>query len=419
MENNTDFFSQKGDLEKLKKERKKKITNNSEESPELVVVQHDNITQELTKANITDQVLRELAEYKKLTVNGLDDKEGYEKVKSAQTLCRNTRVLAEKICKKGRESAIAEQRAWIKKEKEVSEQIEEVETYLKEQREIIDGEKARQVAERENHMKTRMQERTTVLLGFGMVFDGQTFVLQEGEEKLEFVSLDIKMLDDVQFNIFQLRAEILHEKSKIRIAAEQQAAADERIRVEAIAKAQEEERIRIAAQQAEMDRQLLEIKKQQDAIEEAKREVEREKQKAIEIKAAEEAARIKAEKDKEEALAQAEVKRLKDIADLETAQRLKEEAIAKAEATKLADLKRAEEKRIAEETAAKAKAEREAALAPERVKLVLFANAVDALLQSVPELSTDPGKLARVEISAAVLKLSAYIRAKAEKLRVK
>ncbi len=405
---NNDFLSQTGEVENLKKTRvSKKKAEVTEESPELVIVNHDNITQELTKANITDQVLRELAEYKKLTVNGLEDKEGYEKVKNAQTLCRNTRVLAEKICKKGRESAIAEQRAWIAKEKEVSEQIESVETYLKAQREIIDGEKARQVAERENHMKTRMQERTTILLGFGMVFDGATFVLQEGEEKLSIDALDVKLSDDIQFNILSLKAEIIHEKSKIRIQQEQESA---RIEAERVAKIKTEQE----AEAARLTKQAEELRLQQEAIDKQKRILEIEEEKRVASAKAVEEAQKKAEIEKQEALLIAENKRLADIARLEKAAADKVIADAKAAQDKVDAEKRAEDARIAAETAKKATEARAHALLPDKNKLVEFAVFVEEIC--LPEVKSEAAIAIVNTIKESLAKLSAWTIKQSETL---
>lgn len=419
MKPNESFTEQSGDIEQLKKTRatkkKTEANTNDEEQPQLTIVENDTITQELTKANITDQVLRELAEYKKLTVSGLDDKEGYEKVKNALTLCRNTRVLAVKICKKGREAAIAEQRAWIRKEGEVSAQIEETEAHLKTQKDVIDKEKDRIVAEREEAVKTRMQSRTTILLGFGMAYNGETFELAEGEEKLSINTLDVKLSDDTQFNILQLKAEILHEKSKIRIAAEQQAAAEEKARVEAIAAAQEAERLRLEAVAKEQAQKIAEMEAQQRAIDEQKKELERQKQKEIEIKAAEEAARVQAQKDKEEALAQAEKKRLADIAALEKAAADKLIADKKAEELRVAAEKKKEEERLAAEVAQKAAEARAHELLPDKSKLEEFAGVIEAI--QMPDVKSEEALKVVATIKDSLNKLAVWTRTQTNKLQ--
>ena len=100
------------------------------------------ITTKLAKENVTDVVIAKLkTDFLPLKINGINDKEGYDKVHKARIQCRDIRVLAEKICKKGREDAVKEQKAWIAKEKEVVAQVSEVETYLKKQEDVIDQEK--------------------------------------------------------------------------------------------------------------------------------------------------------------------------------------------------------------------------------------------------------------------------------------
>lgn len=100
------------------------------------------ITTELVKANVTEAVIQKLrTEFLPLKINGIDDKEGYEKVHKARIQCRDIRVLTEKICKKGREDAVKIQKEWIAKEKEVVAQVSEVEGHLKKQEDAIDAEK--------------------------------------------------------------------------------------------------------------------------------------------------------------------------------------------------------------------------------------------------------------------------------------
>jgi hypothetical protein len=100
------------------------------------------IITELVKANVTDAVIQKLrTEFLPLKINGIDDKEGYEKVHKARIQCRDVRVLTEKICKKGREDAVKIQKEWITKEKEVVAKVSEVEGHLKKQEDAIDAEK--------------------------------------------------------------------------------------------------------------------------------------------------------------------------------------------------------------------------------------------------------------------------------------
>lgn len=123
------------------------------------------ITTELAKQNITKVVIADLKKkYLPLKINGIDDVEGYKKVHDARIVCRDTRVLAEKICKKGREDAVREQKSWISKEKEVVAQISEVEQHLKKQEDVIDDAKEaiKIRAERLLKLPGRKEQVTTV-----------------------------------------------------------------------------------------------------------------------------------------------------------------------------------------------------------------------------------------------------------------
>lgn len=127
---------------------------------ELEIIEGDRIDTVLRRANVTEQVLAELKTYSTLTINGVEDVEGYAAVKQAATKCRNTRTLAVKICKAGREDAVAEQKRWLAKEKEVVSQIEEVEGRLKSQVEVIDAEieNQRQIKIRRGQLPLRQEQ---------------------------------------------------------------------------------------------------------------------------------------------------------------------------------------------------------------------------------------------------------------------
>jgi hypothetical protein len=144
------------------------------------------ITTELVKANVTEAVIQKLrTEFLSLKINGIDDKEGYEKVHKARIQCRDVRVLTEKICKKGREDAVRIQKEWIAKEKEVVAQVSEVEGHLKKQEDAIDTEK--------EAIKIR-QERLLKLPGRKEQTKGIEEFLGELTDE------DIMRFDDAQWN---------------------------------------------------------------------------------------------------------------------------------------------------------------------------------------------------------------------------
>ncbi|MBK5202165.1 MAG: hypothetical protein JJE45_00385 [Prolixibacteraceae bacterium] len=134
------------------------------------------ITTELAKQNVTEAVIAKLKkDYLPLKINGIDDKEGYKKVHDARIDCRDHRVLAEKICKAGREDANKEQKAWIAKEKEVVAKISEVEQHLKTQEEAIDAIIEAQKIRAERLLK--LPGRKTQVVGIGGLIADDMFIL--------------------------------------------------------------------------------------------------------------------------------------------------------------------------------------------------------------------------------------------------
>jgi len=159
-------------------------------------MENTKVTQELAKQNITEQVIAKLKENLTLKINGIEDVKGYELVKRARIECKNTRVLAQKICKKGREPAIAEQKAWIEKENEIVSEIQKIENYLSSQEQVIDVEKERVKIDA---IRTKqLPERKQWLEAIGVGLSDE----------------DIKKFDDVQFMKFiqDERDKILNEK---------------------------------------------------------------------------------------------------------------------------------------------------------------------------------------------------------------
>jgi len=129
-------------------------------------------------------------------------------------------------------------------------------------------------------------------------------------------------------------------------------------------------------------------------------------------------AAIKAEQDKIDAekkrIADEEAARIKAIADKEALEKAKKEAADKA-------VKEAEEKRIKAEKEAADKAEKEriaaekkAAKAPDKVKILLVADALDAI--KTPDVKTEEGKAFVIAMMMSIEKLTKEIRTKAEVL---
>jgi fused signal recognition particle receptor len=231
----------------------------------------------LQKGNVTAQVIAQLRErFLPLKINGQDDKEGYKAVVAARKDCKALRVKVGKICKEGREEAVIIQKAWVAKDKEVSGQIEEVETYLEEQENAYEAERERLKKEEDDKQAAIFTNRTILLTKMGVEFTGTKFVLAD----VEFDAADVKKSTEELFQqaivapfkeVFdKIEADRISEEARVqaeneRIAAEK--AESERVRIEAEQK--------LASEQAEMKRQQEEFRQQQEAFAAKQAEAER------------------------------------------------------------------------------------------------------------------------------------------------
>lgn len=294
------------------------------------------VTNELVKNNVTEAVINKLKkDYLPLKIEGINDKTGYEAVRAARIECKNIRILAEKICKKGRESAILIQKAWISKEKEVTGQISEVENHLQNEQKIVDEEKERIKQEALRKEEERIQNRMQKLFNIKKL------------PNYEF----IKNMTDDEFNKFYDDANKQYEEMQ---AIEAEKARKEKEESERIARIAEEQRIeqeRLQTIQEEQARKEDAIKAEQQRLEHEKLRLEREKQHQVELEKAREEARLKAIEDEKK--------------------RIESERLRKAE----------------EERQAKLEAERLAALRPDKEKLITLADILINL--EFPKLQTD------------------------------
>lgn len=413
-----------------------------------ITVDPEKINNELVKQNITEQVLAEMKEnFMVLKIAGLDDKEGYKKVEEARKLCKNTRILATKICKNGREAAIAEQKAWIAKEKDVVARISEMEEYLESQTKVIDDEKAKIKAQKEAEEQERLQTRIANLNKCRMEFNGVEYRL--GPE-LIITATEVKLMDDFTFAGFYAKVEAefnrleairIEEEKKAKERAEELAAQEEKLK---------KEREEFEAKQAEF------AKKEQEAKDKAEAEAKKiaEQQAEFERKAAEEKAALEAEKKKEVELRvkqrasimhglgmsftgdkflfhdiSVDLKLVEEnsaedfqkiiddvtpriVAKKEELQKAHEAEVERKAQEKLAADKAAEEKAIADKKAAE---EKEAALKPDRDKILVLSAYVKACV--FPELTTDAGKAKLEEIKVQFTRFGDYLDKAAETLK--
>lgn len=218
------------------------------------------ITNELAKHNITEAILAEMeANFLPLTINGLDDKEGYVAVDNARKAVKNLRVMGVKICKDNRAEAIKFQKKWIEAEDKFEARTKAIETALEEKQAVIDTEKDRIKAEKETKEQAILQERSVKLTQLGCTFTGDAYTI----ENIRISTIQVKTADNFTWQALFAAVETkFKEKEAVRLE-------EERLREESVATAKllAEENLR---KQEELNKKQADLDAQQKAIEEEK-----------------------------------------------------------------------------------------------------------------------------------------------------
>lgn len=154
------------------------------------------IDQTLTKNNVTNRVIAALKEkYGGMQLSSITDKEGYANIKEARKEVRKIGILAEKLCKEGRDEANKIRGLWIDKEKEVLAKIAEVQDPLDAEIKKYDDEQARLEAEEIQRQEERFMSRQTQLLKMGAVYANGCF-------NLGSISYESNMIKEADEEIF-------------------------------------------------------------------------------------------------------------------------------------------------------------------------------------------------------------------------
>ena len=303
------------------------------------------ITKELQAFNTTDAAIAVLRkEYMVLTIEGLEDKEGLEKVHKARMDCKTRRVAVTKRGKELREDAVKFQKSVIEEEKRIISMLQPIEDHLNDEENRVNEELAKIKAEAEEAERARIQARANMLFSMGCAFDGENF--HYGIQILPQTLM--RVCTDDQFASF---CEKIQEAINIKKA-------EEAAEAERIAKIEAEQK-RIAAEQAAERARLAQEAK---ALQEARDAMDREKNAAEEAK-------LKAEQDKLRAI------------EIEN---VKKEAALKAESAMLEKIRRETEEAAAKKRAADIAAEKKAARRPDKEKILAYSRAISDI--PLPEL---------------------------------
>jgi hypothetical protein len=237
---------------------------------------------ELVKYSVTDEAIEQYREeFLPLTISGLDDHEGYEKVKNARLFIKGERVNVKKKRVELKASALEYGRAVDAEAKRITTAIEEVEDHLMAEQKKIDDENAR--IKFEKQQREKLPDRIAKLVEIGVMQD----VISADE---------LVKLDDVAF------ADLLN-----RLTAEK--LEKQRISQEETERKQREEQERIEAEKKSIEDKKLEAEREERhkaEVEEAKRKVAEDAR----IKAEIDAKRKEDERFAREAAAKAEQERI-------------------------------------------------------------------------------------------------------------
>lgn len=237
------------------------------------------IEKTLVKNNVTESVINSLKEkYSGLSLKSLDDKESYLNIKEARKEVRGVGILVEKLCKIGREDAIAVQKKWLNKEKEILAKIAVVQDPLDAEIKKFDDEVERIANEEKERKEQSFASRQTTLLKMEAKYENNSYTL--GNVSYELVN--IKEADDEVWNDTIL-PKYKREFEKI----ESVRAEEERQKEEAAIKLKEEQE-KLAAQQEEFRKQQEAFLNQQKELQELKEKSDREERERQDAIAAEE-----------------------------------------------------------------------------------------------------------------------------------
>jgi len=335
----------------------------------------------LVQANITEQILAEIeTRYANLTISGPDDKEGLRRVRDARLHCKSLRVNATKICKVGREEAVAEQKRWLAAEKACVSRIEAVETPLKKEEDRVKAEieeAKRKKAEAEARM---VMERTESANAIGWY---PTFEECKGmSDTLFYGELNMRT---AKFEAEEAARRVEAERLEAERLEAERVAAEERARIEA---QHAKERQRLEEERAALMKQAEELRKMQDET----------KQREAAVRAEQE--RIATERRNTEEIAEAKKKATAEAIEEE---RRKAEEIER----RRIEAARVEAERVKE---AQALAELKVAQIPDKEKLIKFIDQLHKL--TVPSMDTEEGSNIEQNIYVMIHKMIAFLEEK-------
>jgi len=215
----------------------------------------------LKQFNVTDQAISELKNrYFDLTINGVEDKEGYEIVSAARKDIKSRRVDVDKKRKELNEDALAHQKAVNGEAKRITSLLEEIENKLSLEEKIYTEEQEKIKKEKQALKELKIQKRTQELYKFNVVFNGVHFIdtYRQGHY-IRLNKIELDNLNDSDFSVLLHEAELVFEEEN-RIKAEIQIEKDKKEKESKIESERLDKEIKIESDRLEKIRieQMLE-----------------------------------------------------------------------------------------------------------------------------------------------------------------
>jgi len=274
----------------------------------------DFIDSQLKQFNVTDQAIQKLKdEYFDLNIKGIDDKEGYNVVKAARLHVRSFRTELEEKRKELVENPMRIKQAIDNEAKRRREQLEEIESHLKEKEleyelevKRLKDEQDRLERERVKELEIRTQKRIQQLYLTGFQLNGAIYqaiyINHISEYSLDFIKDSDDKTWEHSFNLDVVRFEEFKKQKEEKALAEAEEKRIAEIARQEIAKQRQEEADRQAQkirEQHEFEQKVKqeEFENQQQLLAKQKAQLDEEQKllKAAQVEAAKENEKLKIE----------------------------------------------------------------------------------------------------------------------------
>jgi hypothetical protein len=217
---------------------------------------------------ITQARIDELSDqYKGLTINGPDDKDGAKIVYDARQVIKRARVGVDKKRKELNADALAYQRQVNSVASALTENLGRIETHLELEEKAYNDERERIAHEKQMLLHQRLERRRNELRAFGFGWNevSETYEFQQGDVLVSILFDDVKEFSDEEYQPTYDLAKKTFDNEQVRLAEVQRIAEQEAARIEADRIAEEQRLATVRAEQEAEAKRLQDIADKQEA----------------------------------------------------------------------------------------------------------------------------------------------------------